>query len=198
VTWYTFINEIIYLLTEKPRGIDFSRSDFSFTSEGSPENYYSRTDRSTLKQLSNCLQITSADAFLDIGCGKGVVLCHFANCEFGRVLGIERFGGLAQIAENNIQKLRLEERIEILCCDALDFSHYEEFTHFFMFNPSKMDVAAQILQKIKDSINQKPRIVRIISVQPFYNALLQKSGFRLEQQITSKRTNVGTFIYRFN
>lgn len=195
MTWYTFINQIKYYMTEKVRGIDFSRSDFSYVKENSPDNYYSRTDHSTLKQLRECLKLTKNDAILDIGCGKGAVLYYFARHTEACMCGIEKFEGLAQIARDNFRVMKMEDRVTVFTCDALEFERYDGFNCFFLFNPFNRDVAQKVLSRITASVKQKPRRIRLVSVQPFFNEMIKNAGFKQERVIRSGLTGVETFVY---
>lgn len=109
--------------------------------------------------------------------------------------GIEKFAGLAQIAQNNFRVLNMEERITIFTCDALEFEHYDGFNCFFLFNPFKRDIAEKVLNRITASVKKAPRRIRLVSVQPFFNEMIKNAGFKQEHVIRSGLTGVETFVY---
>ena len=194
---YGIYQSIRYWFLERPRGLDFSLPDRTYIKTSPTSNYYSRTDANTLNQLCQFLSVSSLNAMLDIGCGKGAALYRFSQLGFGRVVGIEKFKPLAEIAENNMRRLGVSN-VEVICCDALDFSAYQDFDYFFLFNPFKFEIAIQVLQKIKNSLTLRSRVVKVISVQNFYNPLLEEMGFQFEHKIVSRLTGVGTYIFTFN
>jgi len=193
---YHVVNTLRYWFFEKPRGLDFSRSDYSFSSELTSANHYSRTDLSTLSQLRDHLHISKDDAFLDIGCGKGAVLTFFAESRFRRLCGIEKFEPLIQSAKKNCKILGIADRIELFCVDALDFHDYDDFNYFFMFNPFKLDIAQKIIAIIAKIPDRLQKSIRVISVQSFYNNIFNELGFQLESKFNSRLTGVYTFIFR--
>ncbi len=195
MTWYSFINYVHYLICEKPRGLDFSPSDFSYVSPDSSENYYSRTDKSTLTQLVSVLNLSQEDSFLDIGCGKGLVLYYFAKKTHCKLAGIEKFEPLVQLAKQNFRTLGLADRIQVITIDAKDFLNYADYNVFFMFNPFKQDVAQRVMECIVKSLSINPRKIRIISVQPFFNQIIEGFGFQVDKTIRSRLTGVETRIY---
>lgn len=194
---YTISNLIRYLLIEKPRGIDFSISDSTFTSEEAQENYYSRTDTSTLKQIKHHLHLSKSDSLLDIGCGKGYVLYYFSGLGIGKLSGIEKYYDYCSIAQNNLRILEIDDKANIICCDAIHFKHYDEYNIFFMFNPFREETADVILKMILHSVSSNPRNITLISVQDFLNGIIIKNGFVEKEVIVSKLTGVKTYIYSF-
>lgn len=192
---YAISNRIRYLLIEKPRGIDFSLSDSSFTTEEAQDNYYSRTDTSTLKQIKRYLHLTNTDALLDIGCGKGYVLYYFSKLGIRKLSGIEKYQNYCNIAYKNLRILKIDAKANVICCDAIQFMHYDEYNIYFMFNPFREETADIILKRIVNSITFRPRRITLISVQDFLDAVIIKNGFIETQVIISKLTGVKTHIY---
>lgn len=198
MNWYGILNYIKYLFLEKPRGLDFSKPDTSFVKGDSLENYYSRTDHSTLKQVNDYLNLCTKDSFLDIGSGKGMVLYYFAKRNSGKICGIEKFDELANISKKNMQLLKIDDRVEIVTMDAMEFDRYDEFNYFFVFNPFKYEVAQAVIKKIMDSWQNNHREIRVVSVQAFFNEYFIRAGFVQEHVVKSKLTGVGAYIFYYN
>lgn len=195
---YKIANRIRFVFLEKPKGIDFSISDSSFTTEGAQDNYYSRTDTSTLKQIKKQLNFTKTDALLDIGCGKGYVLYFFSNLEIGKLCGVEKYSEYCDIAHKNLHLLHIYDKAEIICCDAISFTNYSDFNIYFLFNPFREETADIILKKIVKSYASNPRKITVISVQDFLHNIIITNGFVETKVIVSKLTGVKTHVYSLN
>ncbi|HXN21118.1 MAG TPA: class I SAM-dependent methyltransferase [Candidatus Dormibacteraeota bacterium] len=85
--------------------------------------------------LENCGMNYGDTVFIDVGCGKGRVLILAAERPFQRILGIEYSPELAQICRNNLAKVGLQDRCEVLVCDAADFEFPQGNLLAFFYNP---------------------------------------------------------------
>jgi SAM-dependent methyltransferase len=109
---------------------------------------YALTSRKAVKNILRGLPIQVDDSFLDIGCGKGGVLCFATEFPFGRIAGIEIESRLVGIAKRNLEILHLQSRVEVIQADALTFEHYSEFNFFFLFNPFDLEIYGEVLVRI--------------------------------------------------
>lgn len=77
-----------YLFTEKTRGLDFTMRKNTMQKEENPKYYgYSKTNEKHLRSIFDSLSYQECRNFLDIGCGKGVVLKEAANYPFEKNCG---------------------------------------------------------------------------------------------------------------
>lgn len=100
------------------------------------------------------------DAFCDIGCGMGRILCVAARKPMRKCIGVELLEPLCEIARRNVASLRGRKApIEIVCGDAttVDLS---EGTIYFMFNPFGAETLRDTLENIRGSLSQKPRAIK--------------------------------------
>lgn len=136
-------------------------------------------------------QITSNDVFLDIGCGKGRMLYMAAQYPFARVLGVEISPQLANIARSNA--LRWPSRagcpIEVYCADAATFVIPPDVTLVYLFNPFDCATTDAVVKRLRQSIEQRPRRLRIIYLWPTCRDAVVQHGFI--------RTNSRPHIDRF-
>jgi SAM-dependent methyltransferase len=137
-----------WLILEKPRGLDFSMRQKSVGISSKGNHGYALTSRKAVKNILRDLPIGAGDSFLDVGCGKGGVLCFACEFPFGRIAGIEIEPRFVDIARRNVEVLQLRDRVEVIHADALIFEHYDEFNFFFFFNPFDPEIYGAVLARI--------------------------------------------------
>ena len=96
---------------------------------------------------------------LDVGAGKGVVLKEAAKFPFTKIAGIELQDELVQIANNNFRILKLENRVQCIQANALEYDGYHNYNVFFFFNPFSEEILQRVTDKIFRSRNEGENIV---------------------------------------
>lgn len=114
-----------------------------------------------LAKIFDHLHMTQSDVLVDLGCGKGRVVLFAGLKTPARAVGVELVPRLAQIALENVRKLKLESKITIVTSDVARY-HVEQGTVFFVFNPFGPDTMKLVLENIHRSIISNPRPVRIV------------------------------------
>lgn len=113
---------------------------------------------------------TPSDVFIDVGSGKGRVLCCAAHRRVKKVVGIEISKELCAIAEANAAQMRHRlSPVEVKHGCAQEFSFHEGNALFF-FNPFGPATVEAVLDQIERSRNGQP--LRIAYVNPLYDAIL--------------------------
>ena len=117
-----------------------------------------------LRNAIDALPVTREDVFLDYGCGMGRVLLMVARREVKRVMGIELFAQLADIARQNVNaaRPRLRSPVEIIVDDATAWEVPDDVTVAFLFNPFVGTVMAAAQRRLADSLARKPRRLRVV------------------------------------
>lgn len=136
-------------------------------------------------ELENVMD--SHDRLVDFGCGKGRVL-FYVHQRFGcEVCGIEVDEELYENALNNREffntKFRgASDKIEIICGRAEDYEIRPEDNFFFFFNPFEINIFEVVMKKIKQSVDEHPRKVRIIMYYPKkeYKEYMKRNRFELD------------------
>jgi SAM-dependent methyltransferase len=113
-------------------------------------------DPAPWRTLRRSLQLGSLQAagftFVDIGCGKGKVLLSALALPFNRIVGVEFSPLLVRIAKRNIASARFVRRqcraVQIICCDAVEYSIPDEPTVFFFYNPFSYEIMETVLGNI--------------------------------------------------
>jgi precorrin-6B methylase 2 len=130
-----------------------------------PHNY------SLIWAILHSLPLSSSDVFVDIGCGKGRVICCAARFNIREVTGVEISKNLCEIAERNAVRLsRRRAPITIINTPAQDCD-YLNGTVFYLFNPFGALTLRRVLLKIQLSLSAHPRFVRVVYVNPQHESL---------------------------
>ena len=138
---------------------------------------YSNSGGIHLVHVLNSLKITSQDAIIDFGSGKGGALITFSRYPFAKITGIELSPELVAIAGENLRKLNISN-IEMITGDAAVFTDLEEYNYFYFFNPFPGIIMRAVVENIESSLMKKPRKAIIIYFNPeFHEVVVTDSIF---------------------
>lgn len=145
-------------------------------SETVTDRTYNYADSGGLEfeKLMAHFQITTDDAIVDFGCGKGGILITLSKYPFAKIAGVEISPELVAIARKNLEVLKIGN-VAIECCDAADFDRLSEFNYFYFFDPFPAVVMQDVIRNIEKSIAEKPRKVTIIYLNPSCYSLFEAS-----------------------
>ncbi len=121
-------------------------------------------------QILRQLPITNFEeyTFVDYGSGKGRMLILAAQFPFRAVHGVEYDRLLHEESVRNVAAIRhaKKARAEILChhLDARDFEVPLGCLVLYLFNPFAGPVLNAVLQRLRDSLEQSPRHVFLVSL----------------------------------
>jgi SAM-dependent methyltransferase len=136
-----------------------------------------------LADILRTLDIRGGSRIIDLGCGKGSAMCTMARFPFEEVAGVELSDALVRIAQVNAAKLRLRN-LTFYVSDAADFTDYDRFSHFYMFNPFPAEVMEAVMNNLVISLARKPRRITVIYCFPACDDIVMQSG------LFKNRTNV--------
>jgi SAM-dependent methyltransferase len=143
----------------------------------------------------------SAYDFVDLGCGKGMMLLVAAEFGFGRVSGVE-FGRAAyEVGLTNLEKFR-ERRpsaspIEMSLGDASLFPLPDRPVVVYMFNPFGPEVILPVLARMEESLKATPRDCWIVYVNPVHHDVFEACSFLATEAIQPDRSKKAPYaIYR--
>ena len=135
-------------------------------------NRYATFAYGSIHRIVRHLDLRPTDAFVDIGCGKGRVICSAARFDVRRVIGVDIDPALCEQARTNASTMRGRRAIvEVSNCGAQDFD-YGECTKFFLFNSFGAATLKLVLESIERSLREDPRPIRFAYVNPFHDAML--------------------------
>jgi SAM-dependent methyltransferase len=124
------------------------------------------------------------DVFLDLGSGKGRILLTAAQYRFARVIGVELSANLSAVARRNLATCRLTARcaaIEVVTSDAMDYTIPDDVSVVYLFNPFRQAILQSVLTHLLESIDRRPRKLRLIYRNAVHHDQLVDRGFRLER-----------------
>ncbi len=123
--------------------------------------------------IENSGMVIEDTTFIDIGCGKGRALILAAMYPFKKIVGVEYSPELANACRNNLEKLRLTDKCEIVVGDAVDMRFPTGPILAYLYNPFD----ATILNRVLKNMASIEGPVRIGYVGPEQGAILD-SGAR--------------------
>lgn len=128
--------------------------------------------------------------FIDYGCGKGRALFVAEQCGFKRLIGVDIAKELIVEAEKNLinyQKQNSNSEIKFVFEDATKYDIPKDAYVFYFFNPFGPTILHSVLSNIKTSVNQTPRKIRCIYLNPIHKDEFEKLGFQLVEEVKTNR-----------
>jgi SAM-dependent methyltransferase len=151
-----------------------------------------------LWRMRRVIDLKPDDVFVDIGCGKGRIVCYMARQKIRKAIGIEFDAPLAEVATRNAATLRRPHApIEIRCGDAA-LADYTEATVLLFYYPFGPDTMRAALAQIERSLQANPRDLTIV----YYDAEFPETTnacrwLTLERQFqTNAKCTVQIFRHR--
>jgi len=180
-----------WIFMERLWGLDFSMRDMSTSdATGGTMHAYSATPQSHFRAILKELDFSHERSFLDIGCGKGLMLkLARKHPGFSRCGGVEYNRKIADICKRNMHRLGLND-VAVWVGDARGFEDYKSYDTFYLFNPFGPEIFRDVICKIPSYGTT------VIYHNPTCHQLVMDTGrFRLEKQLYDKDRDYCTNIY---
>jgi SAM-dependent methyltransferase len=183
IAWYKIKQEI---KGEKKYGINTTGADELFKLEKlgidiSHATIYMPVSYTLLEEILEQLPANIRNHFLDMGCGKGRALCVAAHFGFKQVTGLDFAKDLCDEAKENLavtkQKIPGFE-YKVINNDAFYFEIPDDVDCIFFFNPFDEIIMSAVVNNIFTSLQNNPRKIRIIYVNPLHKELFLKAGYK--------------------
>jgi SAM-dependent methyltransferase len=139
--------------------------------------HYATESYALLWRVLDHLALGPSDVFIDIGCGKGRVLCGAARYPVMRVHGLDLSAPLCEAARENARRMRGRRApifVETTLADEFDYSMA---TVLFLYEPFGRATLEPLLEKID---RERRFSVRIAYVNTSLDDVYQRQGW-LEQ-----------------
>ena len=134
--------------------------------------HYQPIDYCGLKKELKRLKLDhKKEVFFDYGAGKGRAMIIAATMPFKKVAGIEVSEDLIKIAKTNVTKASKYlkcKNIEFYYQDVTGFDLIKDASILLFYNPFKGRTMEKAIEKIKQSLDQYPRKIKIIFFHPEY------------------------------
>ncbi len=207
--WYAHrcANSVVLCLKEIFRSIEdylqdrklgirtcYVHSDLVERSLYQDEILYKPTSFHRIRKMMEHLKLGSQDVFVDIGCGKGRVVCMAAREPIKKVVGLELKKVLADTAEQNLSTLKEKKSEGLILRGDVLAQDLSEGTVFFMYDPFFFKTFSQVIENIHQSVIRFPRCVRIVYFDQRYGDYLDSLDWlKSEGEIGHTRIFVWTY-----
>ena len=132
---------------------------------------YATMSYCTLWPIFDQLALEPSDVFIDIGSGKGRVLCCAARYPVERVVGVDLSEPFCEAARKNARRMRGRRAPISVQASVAEDLDYSAATALFLFNPFGAATLAPLLEKIRQDA---PRNIRIAYAQTTCDDVFQK------------------------
>ena len=130
--------------------------------------------------FSRLRTLHATQSFVDMGCGKGRALVVAAHYGFTRLTGVDFALDLCEEAARNCKKLLLTFpgiHYRIICADAASYRFEDDVDTLYFFNPFNHVIMRQVLANILSSLQQHPRVLFVVYLNPQHKNLFLEAGF---------------------
>lgn len=140
-------------------------------------HYYATVPYASIFQILDSLSLGPADVFVDLGAGKGRVVCCAATYGIEHAIGVEDLESLHVLAEDNAKRLRRRRAPITFIRGRAEDLDYLWGTVFYFFNPFGPETMKEVLQKLESGLRARPRPVKVVYVNPVYEGPLADTGW---------------------
>ncbi len=126
----------------------------------------------TYFKIFDHLELKPDDVVVDIGCGKGRVVCVAATYCVKEVIGVDIDSHLLALGRANGTKMRGRRApVRFVCQSAADFN-FEPVSAVVLISPFGEDTMEKTLARIEQSLEARPRSLRIAYGNPVLSPML--------------------------
>jgi SAM-dependent methyltransferase len=171
------MSHVLKTVVERLRGLDFTSQIQPQAGGYDPAVVFksSPSGGGFLRRVLDDLEITAADAIIDIGCGKGSAMRTMAEYPFYKVDGVELSERIADIARRNFSKLGCD-KCTVFTMNAADFTAYDHYGFVYFYNPFPAAVMSKVIDNLLDSLTRAQRKLVVIYDNPLCHEETIKGG----------------------
>jgi trans-aconitate methyltransferase len=149
-------------------------------------HHYAAMQYSSILEILQFLSLSPGDTFVDIGSGKGRVVCCAARHPVAKVIGIDLSSEFCEQATANATRMRGRKApIEVHNVTAQDFD-YSTGSVYYLFDPFGPTTLEQVLDQIHKDRGDKP--VRIAYANPTHKIVFADQPWLEEYEFWDKAT----------
>lgn len=153
---------------------------FSDDAVGPRNHHYAPSSYFMLPRALRRRDVSERDVFLEVGSGKGRVVCQAAlRYPFKRVIGVDLEEQWNAVARRNVEVNRHRFRckdVEILTANVESWDVPDDVTYVYMYNPFSGAVLERFVSRLVRSLDRRPRDLTIIYAKPLQENVLAGSG----------------------
>lgn len=155
-------------------GIDTRGMVAPLTSEGV---HYTPLPYPMIFKMLKCLKMKPTDVFVDIGCGKGRVVCCACRLPIKKVVAIELNTVLLAQTVNNVTKVRSRKcSVEPVAISAEQYD-YSGATVVYLYNPFNARLTELAMEKLFVSYSKSPRPIQVVYANPVHEHALHRNNW---------------------
>jgi cyclopropane fatty-acyl-phospholipid synthase-like methyltransferase len=161
---------------ERRLGVD-TRGHVPAAVASGEQHDYSSLPYAAIFAVLDALALGPQDVLVDLGSGKGRVLCCAARRPLRLVTGVEYSEALCQLAEENVTHMRgrrVPVRVE---CGRAEDTDFAGVTVVYLYNPFGEETLRRVLEALGQSLAQSPRALRLAYVNPQHEGPLEACGY---------------------
>ncbi|MEN3314159.1 MAG: hypothetical protein V7605_393 [Acidimicrobiaceae bacterium] len=146
---------------------------------GEGRNRYEPSEWMVLRRVLPRREVGADDVFIDVGSGMGRVVFQAAGYPFKRVIGVELSEELNRVARANIENNRDRlfcRDVELVTADATDYRLPDDVTVAYFANPFTGDIFRTVIEQLLESLDRRPRRLRLIYRNPVEHDYLMSTG----------------------
>lgn len=155
--------------------------------------YYATIPYGSIFRILDSLSLRDSDVFVDLGSGKGRTVCCAATYNIRRVIGVEDVEALHRTAKQNAERMRGRRAPISLIHGRAQNVDFTMGSIFYLFNPFGPETLREVVAKLKEGIQTKPRDARIVYVNPVHEEVLAASNW-LTQEAAWRLTRAGMVV----
>lgn len=151
-------------------------------------HHYSTLPYTTIYRILDYLDLGADDVLVDVGSGKGRVLCCAAQYGIREVIGVEIVPELCRIAEKNSRRMRGKKSPIIIYNISAQTFDYSQGTVLTFFNPFGARTFSSVMDKIEEGLHRMPHRIRLAYANPEHEDVLQRRPWLEKVGVWPKET----------
>jgi hypothetical protein len=128
-------------------------------------------------RMLRLLDLQPSDVFVDVGCGKGRVVCCVCRVPIRTVVALELNNELLGQALENTARVRGRRTTVVPVALSAESYNYDAATVVYLYNPFNERITRLVLRRLYESYLAVPRPIRVVYANPVHESLLKEHGW---------------------
>lgn len=128
-------------------------------------------------RMLRLLDLQANDVFVDVGCGKGRVVCCVCRLPIKAVVALELNDDLLAQAMANVSNVRRKRTTVVPVALSAENYDYDDATVVYLYNPFNERITRLVIEQLYQSYLAVPRTIRIVYANPVYDSVLMQHGW---------------------
>ncbi len=156
--------------------------------------YYGTVPFRGIFRILDFLDLKNTDVVVDLGCGKGRVLCCAAMYSVQQVIGVDDTRDLCDVALNNLRRLSRKRAPAAVIHGKAEQFDYSLGTVFYLFHPFGPNTLRSVISRMSIGLRQIPRLARLAYVNPRHDSVLKDTGVLERYEHWAHQTPQSRFV----